>query len=311
MRIKIIIVSAIVIVLLLAGCTAAFSEELPINAWLFSPNSMASSFNSSINNYYQEFTGESAYLTTVNSDLYLWKDYLNSDDEKVVYANTFKTFTITFYCKNEFSYAEKVVIYADTSSLNKWSNLPIIMYAALIDDISNYHFGYSSNLYNWVHDGKHYSPYYANTFTTKYSTVGFKHTIEMTATTHLTFQCNAKEPTDTQSGWGVYWGCLSCDRIFGDPDGLYQISAPIFIPPLNELSVLRLPDNLEIIEVEALSGLDCEAIIIPEGCTTIGEKAFSECVNLLYVKIPSSVTSIASDAFQGCVKATLFIDVLE
>ncbi len=130
-------------------------------------------------------------------------------------------------------------------------------------------------------------------------------------TIHLIFQCNAKESTDAQFGWGVYWGCLSCDRIFEDPDGLYQISAPTFIPPLNELSVLRLLGNLETIEAGAFSGLDCEAIIIPEGCTTIQEKSFSDCKKLLYVRISSSVTSIAYDAFQGCVKATLFIDILE
>ena len=34
--------------------------------------------------------------------------------------------------------------------------------------------------------------------------------------------------------------------------------------------------------------------------TTIGSKAFANCRNLIYVRIPSSVTTIASDAFSGC-----------
>ena len=58
--------------------------------------------------------------------------------------------------------------------------------------------------------------------------------------------------------------------------------------------------RLDTIEDEALSNLACQAIIIPEGCTTIGEKAFAACTNLLYIKIPSSVTSYPESAFEGC-----------
>lgn len=72
------------------------------------------------------------------------------------------------------------------------------------------------------------------------------------------------------------------------------------IPSLGTLSVLRLPANLTVIEEEAFTGLSCQAVILPEGCTTIGSGAFASCTELLYVLIPESVTSIASDAFDGC-----------
>ena len=43
-------------------------------------------------------------------------------------------------------------------------------------------------------------------------------------------------------------------------------------------------------------------LVIPEGVTAIGEKAFYECYSLTSVTIPSSVTSIGGEAFYGCAK---------
>ena len=72
------------------------------------------------------------------------------------------------------------------------------------------------------------------------------------------------------------------------------------IPCLNDLDALRLPAMLTDIEAEAFAGLACEAVIIPDGCTTIGSRAFANCGKLIYVRIPASVTSYPNDAFQGC-----------
>lgn len=43
-----------------------------------------------------------------------------------------------------------------------------------------------------------------------------------------------------------------------------------------------------------------EAVIIPEGITTIGELAFSQCVALAELSIPASVTSMKKNAISGC-----------
>ncbi|MBR1822121.1 MAG: leucine-rich repeat protein, partial [Clostridia bacterium] len=72
------------------------------------------------------------------------------------------------------------------------------------------------------------------------------------------------------------------------------------IPALKDMNVLRLPAGLREIEGEAFMGLSCQAVIIPDGCTTIGARAFADCAGLIYVRIPASVTSIADDAFDGC-----------
>ena len=67
-----------------------------------------------------------------------------------------------------------------------------------------------------------------------------------------------------------------------------------------DLLTLALPADLQIIEKEAFAGAAFEAVIIPDGCTSIGSRAFANCPNLVYVRIPASVTSIADDAFEGC-----------
>ena len=71
------------------------------------------------------------------------------------------------------------------------------------------------------------------------------------------------------------------------------------IPSLRDLSLLRLPTMLKEIKDEAFIGLAVEGVIIPDGCTTIGSKAFADCPNLIYIRIPASVTSITNDAFEG------------
>ena len=64
-------------------------------------------------------------------------------------------------------------------------------------------------------------------------------------------------------------------------------------------NVMRLPTALSEIEDEAFEGIFARTVVIPEGTTRIGARAFADCSNLKYVEIPNSVTSIADDAFAG------------
>ncbi len=82
-------------------------------------------------------------------------------------------------------------------------------------------------------------------------------------------------------------------------------TATVFLPALNTLNVLRLPARTVSVEGEAFVHLTCEAVIIPDGCVSIGSRAFADCKNLLYVRIPASVTYIAEDAFAGCEQAVI------
>ena len=61
--------------------------------------------------------------------------------------------------------------------------------------------------------------------------------------------------------------------------------------------VLRLPEHLNDIRGEAFAGIDAQAVVIPDGCASIGYHAFWDCENLTNVVIPASVTSIDAEAF--------------
>ncbi len=102
-------------------------------------------------------------------------------------------------------------------------------------------------------------------------------------------------PTDSAPGMADY----SSEPFSNDA---FEIQAKtIVIPSLQSMTVLRLPASLTAIEAEAFCGDDSiEAVLISSGCASIGSRAFADCVNLRYVRVPASVTSIADDAFEGC-----------
>ena len=109
-----------------------------------------------------------------------------------------------------------------------------------------------------------------------------------TATAALT-----RSPTETQKGETTYSASFAnCAFV----DAIRKLED---IPSLGAMSVLRLPAMLSAIETEAFEGAAFEAVIVPDGCTSIGSRAFASCPNLIYVKISASVTSIADDAFEG------------
>ena len=67
-----------------------------------------------------------------------------------------------------------------------------------------------------------------------------------------------------------------------------------------EIKVMKLPAGLKSIQQEAFRGSAAESIVLPDGCTEIGAKAFADCAMLRRVEIPASVAVIAEDAFEGC-----------
>ena len=74
---------------------------------------------------------------------------------------------------------------------------------------------------------------------------------------------------------------------------------PSDIPVVFGLCLLTLPSDLQSVESEAFMNSSCEAVILPEGCVSVGARAFANCPRLRYIRIPSSVVSIAGDAFEG------------
>ncbi len=68
---------------------------------------------------------------------------------------------------------------------------------------------------------------------------------------------------------------------------------------------ITLPAMLIQIEEEAFAGGRFQAVYLGNSVQSIGSGAFKDCKELIFVRIPASVTEIADDAFQGCGNLTI------
>ena len=78
-----------------------------------------------------------------------------------------------------------------------------------------------------------------------------------------------------------------------------QQSLRYALPALGTLSVLRMPGGLAELDEESFERTDCEAVILPASCRSVGSRAFKGCARLRYVFL-SAGTDLAADAFEGC-----------
>ena len=73
------------------------------------------------------------------------------------------------------------------------------------------------------------------------------------------------------------------------------------------LNTLTLPAAIKKVEPEAFMNVSAQVIIVPNGCVSIGSRAFANCTNLRYVILPSTLETLADDAFAGCGSNVEFI----
>ena len=106
--------------------------------------------------------------------------------------------------------------------------------------------------------------------------------------------CDIISPTFTQQGYVTYTSSKFSNVAFETQ------AKTIIIPRLGSLNILSIPSMTIMIDESAFEGVNCQAVIIPNGCTTLGKRCFANCANLVYVHIPTSVTHIAEDAFENC-----------
>ena len=72
----------------------------------------------------------------------------------------------------------------------------------------------------------------------------------------------------------------------------------------DESSKLILPAFLNEIGEEAFAGIAVRMVVVPDGCTSIGSRAFANCPNLVRIVVPAGIY-IADDAFEGSPKVTV------
>ena len=77
-----------------------------------------------------------------------------------------------------------------------------------------------------------------------------------------------------------------------NPDGSWSLP--------KELTVAQVPEELRKIDGYAFRGQGLTEIRLPEGLRTIGDGAFSGCVELRKINIPASVTDMGGNPFFGC-----------
>ncbi len=73
------------------------------------------------------------------------------------------------------------------------------------------------------------------------------------------------------------------------------------------LSVVTIPDTINVIGDQAFYGTNLESLTLPEGVTTIGDLAFAMNTNLKYVYVPATCDEIGYFAFTGANNVELFM----
>jgi hypothetical protein len=64
---------------------------------------------------------------------------------------------------------------------------------------------------------------------------------------------------------------------------------------------------VKVIDEEAFAGIAATAVALPEGVTSIGDRAFAGCAALRQIQIPGSVKHIGEGAFDGCAADLLIV----
>ena len=85
----------------------------------------------------------------------------------------------------------------------------------------------------------------------------------------------------------------------GSESYIYSIGGP---------AELVLPEDTQIVEQAAFSGVGAKSVRIDDACTQIGKNAFAACPDLTWVYIPNSVSQIGEGAFDDCPNLLLIFE---
>ena len=125
--------------------------------------------------------------------------------------------------------------------------------------------------------------------------------------------------TCTKRGNSAYYTCKDCGSYINEKGE--EIKANSWLLPLANVhhavngvckdcnknfnltwvQKMTLPASLSTIEEEAFVGSSAQAIVVPDGCSAIGKRAFADCKSLRYVFLPKALEGkLPDDAFEGC-----------
>lgn len=102
---------------------------------------------------------------------------------------------------------------------------------------------------------------------------------------------------------GLYEGCSRLTAVT-IPAGVTSIGSKAFSGTV--LTKLGLPDGLTEIGAGAFMGCKFTGALVPYGVTAIADSTFMNCSNLATISLPSYVTSVGKQAFDGIAEAAAF-----
>ena len=119
----------------------------------------------------------------------------------------------------------------------------------------------------------------------------------------------ASEPTETEPGYSGDRYCPDCDTVLekgytywneGNLTWKLYDDGTLTISGTGAMKDYNADDNLS----PAYNNSKVKKVVIEDGVTSIGERAFSNCSTLISITIPKSVTSIGKTAFYNCTSLT-------
>ena len=120
---------------------------------------------------------------------------------------------------------------------------------------------------------------------------------------------NASEPNGTKPGYSGDRYCPDCDTVL-EKGYTYWVEDNLTWK-LYENGTLNISGTGAMKDYDsdsnpspAYNNLNVKKVVIEDGVTSIGERAFSNCSSLTNITIPNSVTSIGNDAFSYCKSLT-------
>ena len=82
--------------------------------------------------------------------------------------------------------------------------------------------------------------------------------------------------------------------------GETQVSSRTILPVQTKTNFLTMPDEAFYSKEELCGAPNLRSVIMPEGMTEIGNKAFKGCSALVEIEIPVSVTAVGTNVFEEC-----------
>lgn len=102
-------------------------------------------------------------------------------------------------------------------------------------------------------------------------------------------------------GWGL---SANAEEAVYQPGDLFTGTSDIKLYALwlnivsDETPRIALPAGTVSVEAESFCGISAQYVIVPDGCTSIGSRAFANCSQLKAISLPTGI-AIAEDAFEG------------